>query len=172
MEVVMKQCVRIVSFLVAAVCTLGVTLSAQQQMSPADVDAVKKEATAHIDKYYRLFSEQKPDILANEVFNIPWLVIGGSGPQADLTREQAQGRFQASMKQLVESGWSRSVFTTENVCVLNANAAIASGYNTRYKADGSVISVGGVTYILGKSKDGWRIVSYSGHPRGKIVRCD
>lgn len=168
----MKQCARIVSGVVAAICALGVTVGAQQQMSAAEVDAVKKEATAHIDKYYRLFSEQKPDMLANEVFNIPWLVIGGSGPQADLTKEQAQARFQASMKQLVESGWSRSVFTTENVCVLNANAAIASGYNTRYKADGSVMSVGGVTYILGKSKDGWRIVSYSGHPRGKVVRCD
>ena len=102
----------------------------------------------------------------------PWLVIGGSGPQADLTKEQAQARFQASMKQLVESGWARSVFTTENVCVLNANAAIASGYNTRYRKDGSEISVGGVTYILGKAKDGWRIVSYSGHPRGKVVHCD
>ena len=89
-----------------------------------------------------------------------------------MTREQAQSRFAASMKQLVESGWAKSVFTTENVCVLNANAAIASGYNTRYKSDGSVISVGGVTYILGRSKEGWRIVSYSGHQKGKVVSCD
>ena len=78
----------------------------------------------------------------------------------------------AAMRQLVESGWAKSVFTTENVCVLNANAAIASGYNTRYKSDGSVISVGGVTYILGRAKEGWRIVSYSGHQKGKVVSCD
>lgn len=166
----MKQVVRVASGFVF-VCVLGATVGAQQ-MSPEDVAAVKKDATATIDESYRLFSEQKPDVLASEVFNIPWLVIGGSGPQADLTKEQAQARFQTSMKQLVESGWGRSVFTTENVCVLNANAAIASGYNTRYKVDGSVMSVGGVTYILGRSKEGWRIVSYSGHPRGKVVRCD
>ena len=117
--------------------------------------------------------EQKPDLLASEVFNIPWLVIGGTGPQADLTKEQAQARFQASMKQLVESGWARSVFTTENVCVLNANAAIASGYNTRYKMDGSVMSVGGVTYILGRSTDGWRIVVLQRTSEGHgTVRCD
>lgn len=168
----MKQCVRIVSGLVLTLGALSVSPGAQQQMSPAEVDGVKKEVTAHIDKYYRVFTELKPDVLAGEVFNIPWLVIGNSGPQADLTKEQAQARFEASMKQLTESGWARSVFTTENVCVLNANAAIASGYNTRYKKDGSVMSVGGVTYILGKSKEGWRIVSYSGHPKGKVVRCD
>ena len=155
----------------AIACAVDARLGAQQ-LSPAELDTVRKEVTATLDKYYRLFSEQKPEVLANEVFNIPWLVIGGSGPQADLTKEQAQARFQASMKQLVESGWARSVFTTENVCVLNATAAIASGYNTRYRKDGSEISVGGVTYILGKAKDGWRIVSYSGHPRGKVVRCD
>lgn len=167
-----KQWIRACAVVAAALCATSGGVSAQQQMSPAEIDSVKNEVTAHIDKYYRLFSEQKPEILAREVFNVPWLVIGGNGPQADLSEEQARTRFQASMKQLVGNGWSRSVFTTENVCVLNANAAIASGYNTRYKADGSVMSVGGVTYILGKAKDGWRIVSYSGHPRGKVVRCD
>jgi len=65
-----------------------------------------------------------------------------------------------------------SIFTTENVCVLNGHAAIVSGYTTRYKTDGSVMSVGGVTYVLGRSKAGWRIVSYSGHARGKVVRCE
>ena len=162
---------RIVTGVLAAMCATSVTAAAQQ-LSPTEVDTEKKEVTATIDKYYRLFSEQKPDVLANEVFNIPWLVIGANGPQADLTTTQAQARFQASMKQLVESDWARSVFTTENVCVLNGSAAIASGYNTRYKVDGSVMSVGGVTYVLGRSKDGWRIVSYSGHPKGKVVRCE
>ena len=144
----------------------------QPQLSATDKEAIKRDVTAALDKYYRLFTELKPEALATEVFNIPWVVIGGSGPQADMTKEQAQDRFQASMKQLVESGWAKSVFTTESVCVLNANAAIASGYNTRFKKDGSVISVGGVTYVLGKAKDGWRIVSYSGHPKGTNVRCD
>jgi uncharacterized NTF2-like protein DUF6841 len=173
LEVAMNVCARIGSMVMVGFCVLTVTLGAQQQqLSAADVEAIKKDVTAHLDKYYRLFTELKPDALAGEVFNIPWVVIGGTGPQADLTKEQAQARFQASMKQLTESGWAKSVFTTESVCVLNANAAIASGYNTRYKKDGTVMSVGGVTYILGKATDGWRIVSYSGHPRGKVVRCE
>jgi hypothetical protein len=169
----MKPWVLLVSGVLAGAVASGARVEAQQpQMSAADKDAVKKDVTATLDKYYRLFTELKPDALASEVFNIPWVVIGGNGPQADMTKDEAQARFQASMKQLVDSGWGKSVFTTENVCVLNANAAIASGYNTRYKKDGSVMSVGGVTYILGKAKDGWRIVSYSGHPKGTVVRCD
>jgi hypothetical protein len=168
----MKRVACLVFGLTALVAGLGGRVEAQQALSAAETDAIKKEVTLHLDKYYRVFTERKPEQLAAEVFNIPWIVIGGGGPQADMTKEQAQSRFAASMKQLVESGWAKSVFTTENVCVLNANAAIASGYNTRYKSDGSVISVGGVTYVLGRSKEGWRIVSYSGHQRGKVVRCD
>jgi hypothetical protein len=152
---------------------LATSISGQQPpLSAKDVAAIKTEVTAAVDKYYRLFSEQNMKALPEEVFNIPWIVIGGNGPQPDLTKEQALGRFEASLKQLIESGWGKSVFTTEAVCVLNANAAIASGYNTRYKKDGTVMSVGGVSYLFGKTKDGWRVVSYTGHAKGKVVRCD
>lgn len=164
---------RIVVGMMMAVVALSATARAQQPgLSAADVEAVKSAVIAHIDKYYATFVEMKPDVLAKELFFSPWIVIGGNGPQADMTVAQAQERFAASMKQLTEQGWARSQFTTESVCVLNANAAIASGYNTRYKKDGSVMSVGGTTYILGKSKDGWRIISYSGSQKGKLVRCD
>jgi hypothetical protein len=142
------------------------------QQAPVDVAKVSSEVKATVDKYYRLFSEQNMKALPEEIYMTPWIIIGGSGPEADLTKEQALARFEGSLKQLVQNGWGKSVFTTENVCVLNANAALASGYNTRYKKDGSVMSVGGVTYLLGKTKDGWRIVSYTGHPKEKVVRCN
>jgi hypothetical protein len=144
----------------------GAALTANQ------VAAVQREVTAAVDKYYAYFSARNMKALPEEIFNIPWIVIGGSGPQPDLTKEQALSRFEGSLKDLVASGWGKSIFTTENVCVLNANAAIASGYNTRYKTDGTVMSVGGVSYLFGKTAAGWRVVSYTGHARGKVVRCD
>jgi hypothetical protein len=150
----------------------ALAIARQQALADADVARITSEVTAAVDKYYSLFSQHNMKALPEEIFNIPWIVIGGSGPQPDLTKEQALARFEGSLKDLVASGWSKSVFTTENVCVLNANAAIASGYNTRYKADGSVMSVGGVSYLFGKTKDGWRVVSYTGIARGKVVRCD
>ena len=142
------------------------------QQAPVDTAKVTSEVKATVDKYYRLFSEQNMKALPEEIYMTPWIIIGGNGPEADLTKEQALARFEGSLKQLVQNGWGKSVFTTENVCVLNASAALASGYNTRYKKDGSVMSVGGVTYLLGKTKDGWRIVSYTGHPKEKVVRCN
>ncbi len=142
------------------------------QQPPVDVAKVTTEVKATVDKYDRLFTEQNMKALPEEIYMTPWIIIGGNGPEADLTKEQAFARFDASLKQLVQNGWGKSIFTTENVCVLNANAALASGYNTRYKKDGSVMSVGGVTYLLGRTKDGWRIVSYTGHPKEKVVRCN
>jgi hypothetical protein len=159
----------------AALLTFALTVPVAAQQTPlsdADAQRIKKEVTDAVDKYYRLFSEHSMKMLPEEVFNIPWIVIGGNGPQPDLTKEQALARFEASLKQLVESGWGKSVFTTENVCVLNPNAAIASGYNTRYKKDGSVMSVGGVSYLFGRTPQGWKIVSYTGTQKGKVVRCD
>lgn len=144
----------------------------QGELTPVQVTAIKAEVTAAVDKYYSLFSQHDMKALPEQIFNIPWIVIGGGGPQPDLTKEQALARFEGSLKDLVASGWGKSIFTTENVCVLNGNAALASGYNTRYKTDGTVMSVGGVTYLFGKTKQGWRVVSYTGHARGKVVRCD
>ena len=157
---------------VCAAVLLWSASTAVAQQPPVDVAKVTTEVKATVDKYYRLFTEQDMKALPEEIYMTPWIIIGGNGPEADLTKEQALARFEGSLKQLVQNGWGKSIFTTENVCVLNANAALASGYNTRYKKDGSVMSVGGVTYLLGKTKEGWRIVSYTGHPKEKVVRCN
>ena len=157
---------------VCAAVLLWSASTAVAQQPPVDVAKVTTEVKATVDKYYRLFTEQNMKALPEEIYMTPWIIIGGNGPEADLTKEQALERFEGSLKQLVQNGWGKSIFTTENVCVLNANAALASGYNTRYKKDGSVMSVGGVTYLLGKTKEGWRIVSYTGHPKEKVVRCN
>ncbi len=169
-----NRTVRLGPLLAAALVIAATAAAAAQQpaLGAADVARIRTEVTAAVDRYYSLFSQHNMKALPEEIFNIPWIVIGGSGPQPDLTKEQAQARFEASLKDLVASGWGKSVFTTENVCVLNASAAIASGYNTRYKTDGSVMSVGGVSYLFGKTKDGWRVVSYTGHARDKVVRCE
>jgi hypothetical protein len=170
---VMAPSIRVGVMAVTLAAAVALPAHAQQgDLTAAQVAAVKAEVTAAVDKYYAYFSAHDMKALPEEIFNIPWIVIGGSGPQPDLTKEQALARFEASLKDLLANGWGKSIFTTENVCVLNGNAALASGYNTRYKTDGSVMSVGGVTYLFGKTKQGWRVVSYTGHARGKVVRCD
>ena len=153
----------------------SITSAAAQQARPlsaVEIAAVKKEVTAAVDNYYSLFTAQNMKALPEQVYNVPWILMTANGPQVDSTKEQAQSRFETSLKQLLESGWSKSVFTTTGVCVLNLTAAIASGYNTRYKKDGSVMSVGGVAYVFNKTKDGWRIITYSGTSKDTVVKCD
>jgi hypothetical protein len=151
----------------------GTVMAQQAPLTPADIATIKKDVQATVEKYYSLFVQLNPKGIAEQAFNAPWILMAANGPQVDLTKEQAAERFQASMKQLQESGWGKSVYTTTNVCVLNAAAAITSGYNTRYKKDGSVMSVGGVSYILNKTKEGWRIISYTSTlSKDTIIKCD
>lgn len=143
-----------------------------QELDAAAVDRIRVEVTAAVDRYYQLYSELNPEALADEVFHLPWMAPGGGGMRVDLDRDESVGRFREAMDRLIESGWQRSVFTTEHVCVLNDRAAIATGYNTRYRPDGSVMSVGGVTYLFGRTDDGWKILFYTSLPRERLVRCD
>ena len=89
-----------------------------------------------------------------------------------MTTDQALAGFEASLTQLVANGWSRSAYTTTNVCVMNRAAAITSGYNTRYKNDGSVMQAAGVAYVFNKTKDGWRIVTYTSTAKDTIIKCE
>src|SRR5262245_45457446 len=162
----------IVAALLLAAWPLTAAAQPAAPLTAADTARITHEVTAAVDQYYTLFTAQNMKALPEQVYNVPWILMTARGPQVDLTKEQAQTRFDASLKGLLESGWGKSVFTTTGVCVLNATAAIASGYNTRYKKDGSVMSVGGVTYVFNKTKDGWRIVTYTGTAKETTVKCD
>ncbi|HSH74203.1 MAG TPA: hypothetical protein VLA09_00750 [Longimicrobiales bacterium] len=142
-----------------------------QGLSASDVERVRSEVTTTMETYYALFSERNMEALPDEVFAIPWMTLGANGINASTSREGALVRWQGSLIDLLGRGWDRSVFTIESVCVLNLGAAIVSGYNTRYDGEGGVMSVGSVSYILGDTDEGWRIVAYTGHERGKVVSC-
>ena len=156
---------------VAAALAVGHTELSSQGLSDREVERVRSEVTETMETYYTLFSERNMEALPDEVFAIPWMTLGGNGINASTSRDEALVRWQSSLIGLLGRGWNRSVFTIESICVLNAGAAIASGYNTRYDTEGDVMSVGSVSYILGDTDDGWRIVAYTGHERGKVVSC-
>jgi hypothetical protein len=150
----------------------GIAAAQQQPMTASEIADIKKEVTAAVERYYGLFSERNMKALPEEIYNIPWILLTANGPQPNLTKEQALAGFEASLKQLLDSGWNKSVYTTTNVCVLNRATAITSGYNTRYKQDGSVMQVAGVAYVFNKTKDGWRIVTYTGTSKDTLIKCD
>ena len=163
--------IRVTAFALA-VLTLTLPLEAQQgAMTPAQVAQIKKEVADAVHTYYRLFTEHNMDALGTQVYHAPWMQLGANGIEVDQTPADVTRRFDASLKRLIESGWAKSEFANPVVCVLNPGAAIASGTFKRYRKDGSVISESGITYLFGKAKDGWKIVSYAGHATDKLVTC-
>ncbi len=160
-----------VTLLAVALLAAGHTAVLGQDLSAGDVERVRAEVTETMETYYALFSARDMESLPDRVFAIPWMTLGANGIVASTSRDAALVRWQGSLIGLLERGWDRSVFTIESVCVLNRGAAIVSGYNTRYDGEGAVMSVGSVSYVLGATDDGWRIVAYTGHERGKTVTC-
>lgn len=144
--------------------------SAQAQTAEV-VERVTAEVTEHMSLYYRLFSARDMEALPDQVFSIPWMTFGNNGINVLSNRDEALVSWQGSLIGLLQNGWDRSVYTVEHVCVLNEASAVVSGYNTRYKADGSEMSVGGVVYFLARAESGWRIVAYTSVERDKSVAC-
>ena len=146
--------------------------AAGQELTSSQVAVIKAETQRHVERYYNYYYERNPEALSTEIFNLPWMTMGGNGVGVTTTEAENLDRFESAIEGLVERGWNRSIYTTKNVCVLGAGAAIVSGTNTRTRTDGSIMSVGGVSYILGVTDEGWRIISYAGHSPDKVVRCD
>ena len=163
------RCITVVAVLFAVLAAGG--RAAGQALSASEEALIRAEAQRHVEWYYNLYFERNPEALSTEIFTLPWMSIGASGATVSTTEAENLERFEAAIAGLVERGWNRSIFTTKTVCVLNAGSAIVSGTNTRTRTDGSIMSVGGVSYFLAKGEDGWRIASYSGHPPNKVVHC-
>jgi hypothetical protein len=157
-------------FLVFALASSGTAIG--QGLSSSEESAIAAEAQQHVEYYYDLYYERNPEALSTEVFTVPWFTVGGNGITARSTYEENLEYFSSAIEGLLSRGWDKSTFRTKNVCVFGAGSAIVSGTNTRTRADGSVMSVGGVSYILGTTDDGWRVISFSSHSTDKVVSCD
>jgi hypothetical protein len=145
---------------------------AGQELTDTEEALIAAQAQRHVELYYNYFYERDPESLATDIFTLPWITLGGNGVSITMSEAENLASFKSSIEGLLERDWDRSIYTTKSVCVLTTSSALVSGTNTRTRADGSIMSVGGVTYILGKTDAGWRIISFSGHSPGKVVRCD
>ena len=157
------------------VLLLSVVASAQPQnekLSPDQIATIKKEVTAALHTYYSYYNEQNMDAMAESVYHIPFVGVGANGFRVQSTKEEVTAAHEAHLQNLKDSGWARSEFPNPTVCVLNANMASASGQFMRYKKDGSVLSVNANTYFFGKTPEGWKIFSFTGHALDKVVTCN
>ena len=140
-------------------------------LSAEEVAKVEREVTAAVATYYQLFSSRDARAVGARIFHMPWILLDPEGAKVYSSVEETAALFESSLAQILPQGWERSDFPSPRVCVLSLGSATVSGTFYRYKKDGSVMSVHGVTYVFGKTPDGWRIASLSSHPPGRGVEC-
>jgi hypothetical protein len=140
-------------------------------LTASEVETTDREVRAVIQTYYRLFNEQNPKGMSEQLFHLPWIYLDPEGARVFESREETAKLFEDSLTSIVPRGWGRSDFPDPNVCVLSLGAATVSGTFFRYKKDGSVLSEHGVSYFLGRTPGGWRVTALSSHPPGRAVAC-
>ncbi len=161
----------VLAVVLAGVVTAPPAMAQQSsQLSAAEAAAIKTAVAEAAVTYFRYISEKNVKAVVEKSFIQPSITIGASGVSLRAPEQQTT-QFEANQKRLLESGWDRSEWSSQTVCVLNANAALVSGKFNRFKKDGSSHSEGSETILYAKAADGWRIVSIMIHDANRVISC-
>ncbi|MSO73142.1 MAG: hypothetical protein EXQ84_05975 [Rhodospirillaceae bacterium] len=142
------------------------------KMTAADIAAIKLAVSNVVKAYGQYYTDRNARGVIDNIFAQPSYSVSGAGPVVNEPAKQLP-QMEANMKRMADTGWVKSVLVKPNVCVLNASAALASGTYYRYFADGSEHSRGSETFVMAKTKDGWRVVTLMFHEAvDKVVTCN
>ena len=142
----------------------GVVSANEEAMIEADVRRT-------VGLYYEYFSTGQVERIPQETHLVPYIVLGGGATlTAEATAEGYRQRRQMVIDEF-DSDYELSTYTFTNICVLSAGSAITSGYNTRTNSSGGLVSVEGVSYMLTKAPQGWRIAAFSPTKTNTVIRC-
>jgi ketosteroid isomerase-like protein len=109
-----------------------------------------------LDEYYRAFSTLSIQAIL-PYLNEPALLIGPLGVIPLPTPSAIEPIFGPVMESLRTRGYGRSELGSQETRMLGAHSAFATGIAIRYKSDGEEMERAGITYLLRKTNDTWRI---------------
>jgi ketosteroid isomerase-like protein len=113
--------------------------------------------TEILHRYYRDFSSLDPDAIA-PYFSEPCVFLTQDGINAAATLNDVKEGFKITADGLRARGYTRSELTELQVKNLTGATVFATGISVRYKSERDVLERVGVTYLLQKIEDGWKIV--------------
>lgn len=117
-----------------------------------------EEAT--VEQVMRAYEQawSKHDANAVSAFYLePAMRVSKGGPTVRPTLNDQKLLFTGLLQGLVDRGYDRSDWERLDVRLLDAQTAIVSGVTARYKTDGSLMERLGVTYLLWRTPEGWKI---------------
>jgi hypothetical protein len=127
-------------------------------------DDVKQVLT----EYYKAFSTLSVQSVLR-YFHQPALLIGPSGVIALPTPEAVVPIFGPVMENLRHREYLRSEFSLQQLRLLSATSALATGAAIRYRTDGQEMERVGITYLLHKGDSGWKFVVMTLHDTDKVA---
>jgi ketosteroid isomerase-like protein len=131
----------------------------------------KAAVTRVLTDYYRAFS--KLDVQAIlPYFHEPSLLIASEGVAATPTHAALAATFAPVMESLRARGYAGSELTKLRVKRLSATTTLASGIAIRRKAGGQELERVGVTYLLQKADNDWKIAVVVVHDTDKVLRLE
>ena len=116
--------------------------------------------------YYKAFSTLNVQSILR-YFHRPALLIGPSGVIALPTPEAVVPIFGPVMESLRQRGYGRSELSLQQLRLLSATAALATGGAIRYKTDGQEMERVGITYLLHKADSSWKFAVMTLHDADK-----
>lgn len=90
-------------------------------------------------------------------FHEPSLLIGPQGIFPAPTHAILSTIFAPALEGLRARGFGRSELSVQQSKILSETAALVTGVAIRYKTDGQELERVGVTYVLHKNDNGWKI---------------
>lgn len=106
--------------------------------------------------YYRAFSTLEITAILG-YFNEPFLFIGPAGVFSLPTTDAMVGAFAPVMEELRGRGYSRSELEIGDLSLLGPASALVTGVALRYRQDGGELERVGITYVLHRTGDEWKI---------------
>ena len=109
-----------------------------------------------LDEYYRAFSTLSVQAIL-PYLNEPALLIGPLGVIPLPTPSEIEPIFGPVMEGLRTRDYARSELGSREIRILCAQSAIVTGIAIRYKSNGEELERAGITYLLRKTDDAWKI---------------
>ena len=152
-------------FLVLA-ATLLTAVWARENVSGTG-DAVVREAKDHMLRYVALANQEKTEIIAQEIYETPILMIPFENAQHRMqdSAEEFRKGFDGHLAQLKKQNWKQFKIHRLDVRSVGKDLAFVDMHFVWLKVDGKPIGPDHrvASYVLAKKKNGWRIIAVMGN---------
>lgn len=105
-------------------------------------------------------------------YHEPLMFVAAAGARALATRADIEAWLTPVFARLKERGYARSDWAELQSKLLSNGVAVVSTQTVRYKTDGQPMETLGFTYVLRKTKEGWKVAVLIGHDAANVLRLD